>query len=67
MEGNTIIPQGEDGLSSVLTIGGIGLLFLAGAVFLILGGKKDENRLAKDDQVKELEDLQNSIQMQRNN
>ena len=67
VEGNTIIPQGEDGLSSVLTIGGIGLLFLAGAVFLILGGKKDENRLAKDDQAKELEDLQNSIQMQRNN
>lgn len=66
VEGNTIIPQGEDGLSSVLTIGGIGLLFLAGAVFLILGGKKDENRLAKDDQAKELEDLQNSIQMKRN-
>ena len=61
---STII--GGEGESNILMYVGIGVLFILGAAFLVIGGRKDENDIAKTNQVKELQELQTSIENQRN-
>ena len=57
---------GGEGESNILMYVGIGVLFILGAAFLVIGGRKDDNDIAKTNQVKELQELQTSIENQRN-
>ena len=48
---------GGEGESNILMYVGIGVLFILGAAFLVIGGRKDDNDIAKTNQVKELQEL----------